>query len=167
MAKRDLLNGKMKFHLEIVGEAEAKEARKQMEIDTILAKKPYLQYGPYKKYSSKYTGIDLCIVPFDKTRRKAFLGALKERGIEVEDDSRLIDLFLNKSIAPDWVECSKKRRSYDKEQMAVLKEEMSEEWTEEEYSVIVDTVNAALGYKSGSRGVSRNCLLQILTVALS
>lgn len=167
VAKRDLLNGKMKFYLEIVGEANDLETRKQMETDTILTKKPYLQYGPYKKYPSKYTGIDLCIVPWDRTRRKAFLGALKERGIEVEDDSRLIDLIFNKSITPDWVECSKKRRSYDKEQMAMLKEEMSEEWTCEEYELIVNTVNAALGYKSGSRGVSRNCLLQILTVALS
>jgi hypothetical protein len=167
VAKWDLLNGKMKFHLEIVGEAESKEARKQMETDTILTKKPYLQYGPYKKYPSKYTGLDLCIVPWDKTRRKAFLGALKERGIEVEDNSRLIDLILNKSITPDWVECSKKRHSFDKEQMSILKQEMSEEWTEEEYSSIVDIVNEALGYGTTGRGVSRNCLLQILTVALS
>jgi hypothetical protein len=106
-------------------------------------------------------------VPWDKTRRKAFLSALKERGIEVEDNSRLIDLILNKSITPDWVECSKNRRSYDKEQMAILKQEMSEEWTEDEYTSIVDIVNEALGYGTTGRGVSRNCLLQILTVALS
>ncbi|GEM_PF-2358851 len=167
VAKKDLLSGNMAFHLEVVDVAETKEARKQIETETILTMKPYLQYGPYKKYPSSYAGLDLCIVPWKGTRRKAFLDALKERGIEVEDNSRLIDLFINKEITPDWVECSKKRHSFDKDQMSILKQEIIEDWTPEEFHLMVDTVNTALGYGNSSRGVSRNCLLQILTVALS
>lgn len=165
VSKKDLLNGKMKFNLEIVGRADDLETRKQIETTTILTKKPYLQYGPYRKYPSKYTGLDLCIVPFEGTRRTALLDALKERGIEAEENSRFIDLILDGKITPDWVECSKNRRKASKEFIEELKEEMASQWTEEEFTVIHERVNNGLGYIE-SRGVSRKCLLEILSVAL-
>lgn len=76
--RSDLESGKMKFHVHIVGEADNLETRKKMETDTVLREHPYLQYGPYKKYPSKYDGPDLCIVPWKGTRRKAFLDRLEK-----------------------------------------------------------------------------------------
>lgn len=83
--KAELDSGKMQLHLHIVGEAEKLEIRKQMEENTVLCEHPYLQYGPYKKYPSNYNGLDLCIIPWNATRRKALLSRLKQEGITVQE----------------------------------------------------------------------------------
>ena len=77
----------MKIHFHIVGEAEKKEDRKKLERETILSKSPYLQYGPFKKYDSKYDDLDLCIVPFNGTRRKAFINRARKEGVEIQDET--------------------------------------------------------------------------------
>ncbi|MBR3517091.1 MAG: hypothetical protein IKO10_12350 [Lachnospiraceae bacterium] len=163
--KKDLLDGKMKFCLEIVGEAEKKEDRKQLETTTILTKKPYLQYGPYKKYDSDYDGIDLCIVPFKGTRRKAFLNALKEKGIEIEEGERLIDRTLDKSFRPDWKACAQPKE--ENEAIAEKLRQEMEYWTEEEYRDVKKVVDTGLGCPEGSRGCMRKYLIRVLSHALA
>ena len=163
--KKDLLDGRMKFYLEIVGEADKPEDRKQMETNTILTKKPYLQYGPYKKYDSDYDGIDLCIVPFKGTRRKAFLNALKEKGIEIEEGERLIDRILDKSFRPDWKACAQPKEE-NEAIGAELRQEM-EYWTEEEYRDVKKVVDTGLGCPEGSRGCMRKYLIRVLSHALA
>ena len=163
--KKDLLDGKMKFYLEIIGEADELEDRKQLETEAILTKKPYLQYGPYRKYDSDYAGIDLCIIPFKGTRRKAFLNALKEKGIEIEEGERLIDRILDKSFRPDWKACAKPKEKNEGIALELYHE--MESWTEEEYWDVKKLVDSGLGYLEGSRGCTRKCLVRVLSHALS
>ena len=84
VSKSELSNGKVKFVVRSMGESDDPEIRKVMEEQIILKERPYLQYGPYKKYDSNYDGLDLCIIPFRGTRRKAFLGRLKQEGIQLK-----------------------------------------------------------------------------------
>lgn len=57
------------------------EKRKLMETQTIMKEKPYLQGCDYPKYDTNYTGADLAIIPFNDTRRQAFLAALNKRSV--------------------------------------------------------------------------------------
>ena len=163
--KKDLLKGKMKFYLELVGEADSLEDRKQLETETILAEKPYLQFGPFKKYDSDYDGIDLCIVPFKGTRRKALLNALKERGIEIEEGERLLDRIMDKSFKPDWELCAEQR--WVNNVIAVELEQEMKYWTEEEYMEVKRIVDSGLECPEDSRGCTRKYLVKVLSHALA
>lgn len=77
----ELINNIVKFRLELVGKEEDYEKRKLLETQTIMKEKPYLQICDYPKYSTKYTGADLAIIPFNDTRRHAFLADLNKRSV--------------------------------------------------------------------------------------
>ena len=73
------LNREMyKFRLTLLQEEKDIKKRKELEGQYILRRQPYLQYGPYRKYPSKYEGLDLCIIPWRNTRRAAFLTKVSE-----------------------------------------------------------------------------------------
>lgn len=77
----ELINNIVKFKVELVDIEEYEEKRKLLEMQTIMEKKPYLQSSDYPKYNTKYTGADLAIIPFNDTRRHAFLAALNKRSV--------------------------------------------------------------------------------------
>lgn len=77
----ELINNIVKFKLELVGIEKDYEKRKLLETQTIMVKKPYLQSCDYPKYNTNYTESDLAIIPFNDTRRHAFLAALNKRSV--------------------------------------------------------------------------------------
>lgn len=77
----ELINNIVKFKLELVGKEEDYEKRKLLETQTIMKEKSYLQSCDYPKYDTNYTGADLAIIPFNNTRRHAFLAALNKRSV--------------------------------------------------------------------------------------
>lgn len=161
--RSDLESGKMKFHLHIVGEAEKLEERKKLESSTILKEHPYLQYGSYQKYVSKYAGVDLAIIPWRHTRRKAFLDRLEQEGSIVEESRSLVDRVLSKDFKPDWKKCAK-----GKENSSVayaLRQELKT--GTEEYKKIKGIVDTGLGIKDGSRGCTYPYIIKVLSHALA
>ncbi len=161
--KTELETEKMKFHLHIVGESKKLETRKKMEEYIILSEHPYLQYGPYEKYRSKYEGIDLCIIPWNGTRREAFLARLEDKGLLPIVESKLITNVFDKSFNPDWDKCMKSGK--EKEHVAcILRQELKK--GTEEYKQVKSIVDRALGFKEGSRGCTYPYIVRILSHAL-
>ncbi|MBP3241455.1 MAG: hypothetical protein J6M92_13085 [Oribacterium sp.] len=167
--KSELISGRIRFHLHIVGESDVLEERKKMETEAILTKKPYLQYGPYKKYDSEYDGIDLCIVPFNGTRRKAFLARLKELGIkscEKDEEKELLDKILNKGCKPDWKKIAKEK--YDAEPYASNFRVLIRKGSELHKDVKA-ALEEAMGIVSGgkSTGIRYDRLITLLSNAMA
>lgn len=162
--RKELEGGKMKFHIHIVGEAESLESRKKMETNTILRRRPYLQYGPYKKYTSRYDGPDLCIIPWNGTRRKAFLDRLEQEGITVNKSTSIIERILDKDFSADWKKCAKAGK--EKDPIAyVLRQELKV--GTDEYRKVKKIVDSGLGFKDGSRGCTYPCVIKVLSHALA
>lgn len=88
----ELNSGKVKIEIELVAFCDDKDRRKVIEDCYILQHHPYLQYGPYPKYTSdKYKRIDSCI--FHCFRRKAFLNMLRQEGIVDFEENSANDLI--------------------------------------------------------------------------
>lgn len=162
--RSELESGRMKLNLHIVGEAEKLVDRKKMETSTVLRERPYLQYGPYKKYPSKYDGVDLCIIPWKGTRRKAFLDRLEQEGINVKKSTSLIDRILDKDFNPDWEKCAKSGKEKDPVAYA-LRQELKA--GTDEYRRIKGIVDAGLGFEDRSRGCTYPYVIKVLSHALA
>lgn len=171
MRKSDLESGEMKIHVQIVGEAETLEKRKELERETIVSKCPYLQYGPYKKYDSKYDDLDLCIIPFNGTRRKAFINRAKKEDVDI-NENRLVTYILGNDFRPDWkaVLSSMKKMPKNEETLETvrtnigrLKYEINS--TSEDYSKIKELLDKGLGIETG-RGCTYPYLIKVLSYAL-
>lgn len=169
--KSDLESGEMKIHVQIVGEAETLEKRKELERKTIVSACPYLQYGPYKKYDSKYDDLDLCIIPFNGTRRKAFINRAKKEGIDIKEES-IVAYILGNDFCPDWKSVLTLMQKMPKDEemletikanIARIKHEISP--TTKEYKEIKEKVDKGLEIK-GSRGCTYPYLVKVLSYAL-
>lgn len=160
----ELETGKMKFHIHIVGEAESLESRKKMETNTITKKHPYLQYGPYTKYASRYDGLDLCIIPWNRTRRKALLNRLEQEGITVNKSASLIERILDKDFSADWKKCAKAGK--EKDPIAyTLRQELKV--GTDDYIKIKHIVDSGLGYEDGRRGCTYPFIIKVFSHALA
>lgn len=168
--KSDLESGEMKIHVQIVGEAKTLERRKELERETIVSACPYLQYGPYKKYDSKYDDLDLCIIPFNGTRRKAFIDRAKKEGIEIQENS-LIEYILGGDFCPNWktvlglMKMPKNQEMIENVQANIRKLKCEINPSSEEYKKIKELVDEGLGIQGG-RGCTYPYLVRVLSYAL-
>lgn len=99
----ELNSGMVKIEIDLVAFCDDKDKRKVIEENYILQHHPYLQYGPYPKYTSKkYKGLDLCI--FHRFRREAFLNTLRLEGVvkfEKKTANELIKKVIQKIMFTD------------------------------------------------------------------
>lgn len=98
----ELAGGKVKLHIAVLYSGDCSlEFRKRLEKASVYAHKPFLQFGPWKKYFTKYEGEDLSIVPFGGTRRKAFLARARQSGVFLDSTTDTIDRIFDIVLGSD------------------------------------------------------------------
>lgn len=171
--RREELGSFVKFSLHFVDEEEDREARRKKEAETINRTQPYLQYSPYKKYNSPYEGIDLCIIPWNGTRRKSFLDRLEQKGIlPAVDAPHLVNNVIKEGIDwenikidwenIDWKVCAKAAKTVkgDDSIACILEEKFGV--GSDEYKGIKKVVDSALGFSKESRGCTHPYIIKLL-----
>lgn len=174
----ELSSGKIKYHLHIVAEEKNHDARKRIESETILSEKPYLQCGPYEKYHSKkqtsnsatipYNGIDLCIVPWKHTRRKALCDRLAKENIFLEE-SDFITGVINGNEKTFWKGTlmmikAKPNAEHLNQYVDSFKKTLVP--GSEEYKRVKEIIDEAIGYTKEDRGCTYPIIIKMLSYAL-
>lgn len=164
----ELAVGKVRIHISVLSSGNCSfDLRKRLEKASVYTHKPFLQYGPWKKYNTTYEGEDLSIVPFGHTRRKAFLARARQSGVFLEDSTtntidRIFDIVLGSDLCR-LAKCRSGKRDFNTamEVRKALKNGTNE------YLVIKAIFDKQLyNGKKPKRGCSYDYITDVLTYAI-